>query len=91
LTFFLWRCSRSVCDSPPQVEKILDPSGYLDSEWEDCVFDDYGRAFCTENPWSDPGILQRRLRSPCRVLIRVHLDWDPDAPVTINMFQQADF
>jgi len=49
------------------------------------------QAFCTENPWSDPGILQRRLRSPCRVLIRVYLDWDPDAPVTINMFEQADF
>ena len=41
-----------------QVDKILDPLRHLDEDLELCVFDDYGRAYCTESPWNDPGILQ---------------------------------
>jgi hypothetical protein len=42
-----------------QVDKILDPLGQLDDEFEDCVFDDHGRAYCTENhPWSDAGAMR---------------------------------
>jgi hypothetical protein len=39
-----------------QVDKILDPLGHLDEDSELCVFDDHGRAYCTENAWNDQGI-----------------------------------
>ncbi len=38
-----------------QVGRILNPLAQLDGEREDCVYDGYGRAFCTENPWSNAG------------------------------------
>ena len=41
-----------------QVDKMLDPLRHLDEDLELCVFDDYGRAYCTESPWNDPGDLQ---------------------------------
>ena len=39
------------------MDQILDPVARDDGEWEDCVFDEWGRAYCTENPWLDPGVL----------------------------------
>ncbi len=43
------------------MDQILNPVARDESQWEDCVFDDWGRAFCTENPWNDPG--KRRSRT----------------------------
>ena len=40
------------------MDKILDPLGHLDEDSELCVFDDYGREYCTENSWNDQGIIQ---------------------------------
>ena len=73
-----------------QVDKILDPLGHLDEDLELCVFDDCARAYCTESPWNDPGMLQATSRF--FVVSQLHFafhirwhntiaEWDPKSPV----------